>query len=222
MSTALAAIVLATAPLAAAAPTDFDAYLMPDRAAEIALARTAAPPSVSDAAAVLVMTRGGFVEAAKGTNGFTCVVFRGFSANASDPNFWNPRVRAPHCFNPAAGRTILPEMLRRAEWILGGVAPEAVETRTKAAYASGEFKVPEGGAMAYMLSPRQHLGDENPHWMPHLMLYFDGATPASAWGAGGFTSPVIDASAGHPNEAVLTLLVPVPRWSDGTPAPAGH
>lgn len=53
--------------------------------------------------------------------------------------------------------------------------------------------------------------------MPHLMLYFDKQMPASIWGAGGMTSTVIDASAGEDEIPVRTLLVPVPRWSDGTP-----
>jgi hypothetical protein len=47
-----------------------DQYLMPDRDAEIALARSAAPPSVSNDATVLVLGRRGYETAVEGKNGF--------------------------------------------------------------------------------------------------------------------------------------------------------
>jgi len=196
---------------------DITPYLITDRAAEIALARTAAPRNVSDSATVLVMTRTGFVEAAKGTNGFTCAVFRSFSAATEDPNFLNTHVRAPHCFNPAAARTVLPAMVKRAEWFLAGATPNELNTRTDRAYATHEFQVPAVGAMAYMLSKKQVLADTNEHWMPHLMFYYDRSMPASAWGAGDGKSPIIDATGAAPSP-LMVLLIPVPQWSDGTPA----
>lgn len=195
---------------------DIAPYLMADRAAEVALARTAAPRAISDSARVLVLTPKGFVEAAAGRNGFTCLVIRSFSASVSDPEFWNTRVRAPHCFNPPAARTLLPVMLANVEWILSGVTPADVEARTRQAYASGRFSLPARGAMAYMLSPQQYITDRNPHWLPHLMLYFDRTLPAATWGAGDGTEPIIDATTTDPTSPVLTLLVPVRRWSDGT------
>ena len=109
-------------------------------------------------------------------------------------------------------------MRKRAEWILAGVSLTEIATRTERGYASHEFPRPAPGAMAYMLSHQQHLADTNPHWMPHLMFYYDGAMPASIWGAGGPSAPVINGSASDPHSPVLTLLVPVRQWSDGTPA----
>jgi len=50
-------------------------YLM-DRTAEIALARSAAPESISGDAEVLVLRRHGFETAVKGKNGFACIVER--------------------------------------------------------------------------------------------------------------------------------------------------
>jgi hypothetical protein len=215
----LAALALLTATTVSAQQgRDIAPYLMADRTAEIALARTAAPRNVSDSATVLVMTRTGYVEAAKGTNGFTCAVFRSFSGSTEDPNFLNPRVRAPHCFSPAAVRSIVPAMVKRSEWFLAGATPSELNTRTERAYASHEFQTPAAGAMAYMLSQKQVLGDSQPHWMPHLMFYYDKAMPASAWGAGGMTAPLINGSAGDAHAAVLTLLIPVRQWSDGTAA----
>ncbi len=216
----LAAVALLAAGHLGAQTRDFSPYLIADRAAEVALARSAAPAHVSDSATVLVLTRTGFVEAARGSNGFTCAVLRSFNGAIGDPAFWNPRVRAPHCFNAPAVRTILPESVKRAEWILSGASPAQVAERTKRAYASGDLKLPEVGAMAYMLSPRQHLLDEDPHWKPHMMFYFDRSMPAATWGVGDMTAPVIDGSAGDRMLPVQVLLIPVPQWSDGKPA--GH
>jgi hypothetical protein len=214
------ALLISPATVAQKSP-DLAPYLMPDRAAEIALARTAAPARISDSASVLVLGRSGFVEAAHGSNGFTCLVARSFNGGFSDPTFWSPLVRAPHCLNPAASRTVLPELVKRAEWIMAGIAPTEIATRTQQAYASHALPSPDPGAMAYMLSHEQVLGDKNPHWMPHLMFYFDKSVSASAWGAGAFSAPIINASAGDPSAPILTLFIPVRQWSDGTPA-LGH
>jgi hypothetical protein len=214
--TAAVVTVIVAASLEAQQAPDLAPYLMADRAAEVALARTAAPTAISHTATVLVLTRTGYVEAAHGTGGFTCLVARSFVGPIGEPNFWNARVRAPICFNPPAVRTILPEMVKRTEWTMNGVAQTEVAARRRRAYASHELPMPEGGAMAYMLSHEQHLVDNNPHWMPHLMFFYDRSQPASVWGAGGFTDPVIDG--GDADTPVLTLLIPVRQWSDGTPA----
>jgi hypothetical protein len=78
--------------------------LMTDQGAEIALARSAAPESISRDAEVLVLGRHGFDAAVKGKNGFGCIVERSW-ASAPDPDFWNPKVRTPICFNAAAARS---------------------------------------------------------------------------------------------------------------------
>ena len=53
-----------------------DQYLMTDGNSEIALARSAAPASVSDGAEVMVLGPKGYTTAVKGTNGFLCIVER--------------------------------------------------------------------------------------------------------------------------------------------------
>jgi hypothetical protein len=110
-------------------------------------------------------------------------------------------------------------MLERVKLILDGVSLAEVDSRTKGAYASHTFVAPAAGAMAYMTSHRQYLLDNDPHWLPHLMFFYDKSMRGSAFGAGGMTAPVIDASAGDRNAPVLTLLVPVRQWSDGSAAP---
>jgi len=211
---------LAAGSLRAQKTPDLAPYLIPDRGAEIALARSAAPAHVSDSATVLVLTRTGYVEGAHGTNGFTCVVIRSFGGALGDPNFWNARVRAPHCLNPAATQSVLAEMLKRTKWIMSGVATTEIATRTERAYSSHEFPMPAPGAMAFMLSHDQYLLDNDPHWLPHLMFYFDKSITGKAWGAGGEKPTIIDGSEGDVHSPTTTLMIPVRRWSDGTPAVA--
>jgi hypothetical protein len=206
------------APLSAQQSRDLSPYLIADRAAEVALARSAAPKRVTDSARVLVLTRTGYVEAARGTNGFTCLVLRSFLGGLEDPGYWSPKVRAPACFNPPASRTVLQESLKRAEWVMAGQSQKEIAAQTDRAYASRQFPLPAAGAMAYMLSHEQYLGDTDPHWMPHVMFYYDRSLPAAAWGAGDMGAPIIDASVGTPHSPVQTLFIPVRQWSNGTPA----
>jgi hypothetical protein len=85
-------------------------YLM-DRTAEIALARSAAPESISGDAEVLVLGRHGFETAVKGKNGFVRTVERSWTS-APDPDFWNSKVRVPECLNAAAARSYLRRNLK--------------------------------------------------------------------------------------------------------------
>src|ERR1700728_381140 len=83
-----------------------DQYLMADRNAEIALARSAAPESISRDAEVMVLGRHGYETAVKGRNGFVCIVERSWMA-PFDADFWDPKVRVPMCVNAAAARSYL-------------------------------------------------------------------------------------------------------------------
>src|SRR5579871_1496231 len=65
-----------------------DQYLMSDEKSEIALARSAAPASISDAAEVMVLQRGGYKIAATGTNGFLCLVERSWGQGTEEAEFW--------------------------------------------------------------------------------------------------------------------------------------
>ena len=208
----------AASALGAQKARDITPYLTADRSAEIALARTAAPSDVSGKASVMVLTPKGYVEAARGTNGFTCIVMRSFAAAPGDPHFWNPHISAPHCFNPPATRTVLPAVLAQINWALAGATPAELNARTKKAYAEKRFTMPAAGAMTYMLSSKQHLNDTDPHWMPHLMFYFDRTLKGTTFGAGGFTAPIIDASAGDSNAQIQVIYIPIRTWSDGTVA----
>jgi hypothetical protein len=215
LSSVVISLCVSTSTLAAQKPRDITPYLIADRATEIALARTAAPSNVSGKATVLVLTPKGYVEGVHGTNGFTCAVLRSFAGDPADPQFWNPHTRAPLCFNPPASRTILPASLAKIGWALSGAPTADLSMRINKAYADKQFPAPAAGAMAYMLSPKQHLSDTNPHWMPHVMFFYDRSVNAAAFAAGDETAPIIG---GDPNAPVQIFLIPTRTWSDGSPA----
>src|SRR5690348_442761 len=102
------------------AMASLDQYLMQDKASEIALARSAAPQSVSDGAEIMVLGSHGYTTAVRGTNGFLCVVERGWGAATDAPDFWNPKVRAPICFNQAAATTFAQIYLMKTRLVLAG------------------------------------------------------------------------------------------------------
>src|SRR5215510_3452503 len=166
-------------------------YRMASREDEIALARSAAPPSISAEAEVLVLGSRGYETAVKGKNGFVCFVERSWAAGFDDPQFWNPKLRAPNCFNPPAARTELPQYLKRTEWVLAGATREQIIERTRAAVASHDFKVPEAGALSFMLSKDGYLSDDAAGpWLPHVMFFLPHGS-AGDWGASKEGSPVI-------------------------------
>lgn len=189
-------------------------YLMP-RDAEIALARSAAPASISNKAEVLVLGRHGYETAVKGTNGFVCLVERGWTAPLNDPNFWNPRLRGPLCLNPAAARTYLPLTRRKTELILAGGSKSEMADGIKAAFDEKKLPALERGAMCYMLSKQQYLGDGPRRWHPHLM-FFVPETDTAARGENLPGSPVLTSA--EPLDRLTIVMVLVPKWSDGTPA----
>lgn len=203
-----------TSPYRSAAP--LDAYLMPDRNAEIALARTAAPTSISGGAEVLVLERNGYTTAVQGTNGFVCLVERGFAAATDFSEFWNPENHSPNCMNAAAARTYLPAVRLKAKLAMAGKSKSEVAQAIRSAVESKQLPQPEPGAMSYMLSKQQYLNDGAKNWRPHLMWFVPGDVPKS-WGADLPGSPILADK--DPEDGVTIFMVPVGHWSDGTPAP---
>jgi len=194
-------------------------YLMTDRNAEIALARSAAPESISRDAKILVLGRQGYETAAEGKNGFVCVVERAWMSPSDNPEFWNPKLRGPICFNPAAARSIFPLTIKRTEWVLAGLSKAQIMDNLKAAVDQKELPALEPGSMSYMMSKQAYLTDADGHNMSHLMIYVP-LTQSAAWGADLPGSPVMFGGQfqGAP-EPITVFLVPVEKWSDGTAAP---
>ncbi len=217
----------------AAAQTDSYAKMAPveqylmEKNAEIELARSAAPASISRDATVLVLGRQGYEKAVDGSNGFVCFVGRAWTGMFDWPEFWNPKIRAADCMNPQAARALVPILSLRARMVLAGRSKEEMLAALKAAYEKHELPSLESGAMDYMMSKSSYLTDQGGHNLPHLM--FD--TPlkdGKDWGSGSEGSPVMAApywflSPGAESQAkglpsITVFLIAAATWSDGTPA----
>jgi hypothetical protein len=191
-----------------------DQYLM-ERDAEVALARTAAPDSISRDAEVMVLGRHGYETAAKGRNGFVCIVERSWMAPIDEPEFWNPKMRAPTCFNALAARYNVPIDIRKTESVLAGRSGAEMAEDLKTAFDKKELPPLEPGAMCYMMSKQGHLNDHAGHWQPHLM-FFVPETDTAAWGANLDGSPILAMK--DALDRYTLFLVPIAKWSDGTMA----
>ena len=193
-----------------------DQYLSPDENFEIALARSGAPASISDGAEVMVLRRDGYATAVNGSNGFLCLVERSWGAGTDEPEFWNPKVRSPICFNPPAARTFAPIVLMKTRLVLAGKSKAEMVQATATALDKKELPALVPGAMCYMMSMQQYLNDRGKRWHPHLMFFVAG-NASKSWGADLPGSPVI--AADDPEERVTIMMVWVGKWSDGSPAP---
>ncbi len=205
-------------------------YLM-DRDAEIALARSAAPEAISKDATVLVLGPQGYETAVKGTNGFVCMVARGWVGAFDWPEFWSPKTRGAECLNPPAARSILPLAELRTDAVLAGDSTQQVIDKVRAALSHGDVPALEPGSMSYMMAKGSYLTDAGSHNGPHVMFYVPVADAAS-WGAGAAGSPVgsgpywfVSDSLNQQYKDLPTIrvfTVSVAKWSDGTPTTMVH
>src|SRR5262245_27144749 len=106
------------------------AYLMPQDV-EVALAKSAAPDNISGHATIKVLTTTGFQVVHDGDNGFICMVMRGSSAPTYTPAqirnlVYDPKLRAPICFNPEASRTVMPYYELRNTLAMEGKTPDQI------------------------------------------------------------------------------------------------
>ena len=132
---------------------------------EIALARSAAPPSVSDSATIYVLGDTAWEIAVHGTNGVVCHVNRSW-----------PSSLEPHCYDAEAAASILPMELRRTELLHQGRSLAEANRDIAEGLASGRFRLPRRLAMSYMMSAGQQLisdeGQAAGKWKPHVMIFF--------------------------------------------------
>ena len=211
--------------VAGAAPPDsmppLSRYLMTAKA-ETAMARSAAPASISDHATILVLGAHGYATAVKGTNGFVCLIERAWAQPFNKTNFWDVKFRAPTCYNAPAARSVLLYTFKRTALALSGAAKEKIEQTMLAAIAARSIRAPSPDAMAYMMSKDQYLGDGAKSWYPHVMFYMPRADMAKAgeiWGADRLRSPIVYDSADMMPEPWAQFFIPVSHWSDGSTAP---
>jgi len=178
-----------------------DQYLISDEQSEISLARSAAPSSISDGGEVMVLGR---------------LVERSWAQGTDEAEFWNPKMRAPHCFNAQAARSFAPIYLMKTRLVLAGKSQAEIAQAIATALDKNELPALEPGAMAYMMSKQQYLNDRGKSWHPHVMFYSPGDM-TKTWGADDPNSPVMVAN--DPQERVTVLFVLADKWSDGTAAP---
>ncbi len=196
-------------------------YMIADREAEVALARSAAPPAISGDATVMVLGPQGYETAVKGNNGFVCLVERAWMSAFDDDGFWNPKNRSPICYNPAAARSVLTYDIQRTKLVLAGKSKPQMLVALKADVAAGKLPPPAPGAMSYMLSRQQYLNDAAGAWRPHLMFHVP-TTGAAAWGANQPGSPIMtDTSHTSGPEPETIFMMVAAKWSDGTPVADG-
>jgi hypothetical protein len=130
--------------------------------------------------------------------------------------FWNPKLRAPVCFNPPAARSNLPIVIRKTEFILEGKSKDQMFDSTRAAFDKKELPLPEPNSMCYVMSSQGYLSDANGRWHSHLMFFVRLVDP-NTWGAGMPDSPIIGFK--DVDDRLTLFLIPVGKWSDGTLAP---
>lgn len=135
------------------------------RAEEIALARSAAPAAISEAAAIYVLTPDGYELAVEGSSGAACYVSRDWLSSLE-----------PHCFDPEGAATIMKIHMRRVELLHAGADLEQTRTTVMAELLRGEHRLPRRPAMSWMQSSAQRLvapdGTAVGSWRPHVMIYY--------------------------------------------------
>jgi hypothetical protein len=217
------ALLIVIPPAIAQAPKDpyptmapLDQYLIADEKAEIALARSAAPPSIADAAEVMVLGRDGYKTAVTGSNGFMCLVERSWGQGTEEAEFWNPKMRAPHCFNALAAKSFAQIYLMKTKLVLAGKSKPEIAKAIATALDDKQLPALEPGAMAYMMSKQQYLNDQGKNWRSHTMFFSPGDMTKS-WAADDPNSPVMMVN--DSQERVTVLLVLADKWSDGSASP---
>ena len=176
---------------------------------EIALALSAAPSNLTDAATVLVLKDNRYETAREGSNGVTCMVSRG-----------RPHSLEPICYDPEASKTIMPMQKWRVESRLNGIAADEIERRVLEGVESGKFSVPTSPALAYMMSADQILYRDDTtrvgSWFPHMHIFSPYAT-ANQHGLSGepSTEATLLTNAGKPNASLIVLLRAFTGASDG-------
>ncbi len=194
-----------------------DPYLM-DRDAEIAMARSAGPNSISSGARVLVLERHGYETAVEGKNDFVCLVGRSWDLPKDNRAFWDPKIHGPICLSAAATRSFLPLYLKKTERAIAGDSNTQIEAAIMDGIAKGELPTPEPGSLSYMLSKQGYLNASiKGPWLPHIMVFVPEIDPKALGSGLGADVPL-----GAHEEKIgryTTIEVPVSNWSDGTPSP---
>jgi hypothetical protein len=110
------------------------------RAEKITLAKSAAPPEISDKATVYVLDSTGYVKAQDGSNGFSCFVDR-----------QTPLNQEPTCFDAEGSATTFPTRLFAEEQRAKGRTEDQIKAAIDAGYKTKKFLAPRKAGIVYML-----------------------------------------------------------------------
>ncbi len=139
------------------------------RAEKITLAKSAAPPEISDKATVYALDSTGYVKVQDGTNGFSCFVDR-----------QTPLNQEPTCFDAEGSATTLPTRLFAEEQRAKGRTEDQIKADIEAGYKAKTFLAPRKPGIVYMLSDSIYLfisqNNQLVHAPAHLMFYAPYAT----------------------------------------------
>lgn len=203
------AVHFTTAWEAAAQPSTGRQPPLMERQREIALARSACPPTIAEKAGVYVLEASGYVKVRESQNGFTAIVQHSV-----------PGAQEPQCMDAEGARAILPRILKVAELRAQGKSPEEIRRVVAEAFAKGVFQPPSRVGIDYMLSTENVVPDDHgviAPFPPHVMFYAPFLTNAEI-GSEGQTGggPAFVVAQGTP---YALIIVPVPA---GAPVDSGH
>ncbi len=179
----------------------------PTEAAEVALARQAAPAVISDSADVWVLRDSGYARVRRGTTGASCLVLR-------------PRAGStvPACFDPRATRSVFQAELLGHRLRTRGMSPEAADSTVERAIEAQQIEAPAPGSIGWMMSRQQVFilpdGRSIGAWRPHVMVYM----PFTTGKALGFEA--VDGGAmflDRIGTALAHLVIVTATWGDGSP-----
>lgn len=168
------------------------------RAEEIALARSAAPASISDSASVYVLTDTGYVLAERGSNGAACYVSRSWPGSIE-----------PHCFDAEGAASIMRIHMREVELLHRGMTPDEAEREIAPQIHAGKYRLPQRPALSWMFSAEQKLisdtGQPAGRWQPHIMIYYPYLPALSTTGAPDFRVGMVSGAGTAQSSIIITV-----------------
>ena len=175
---------------------------------ETALALSAAPAHLREAATVYVYGPKGFTRTRAGTNGFTCLLNR-------DGFFYGGGAFKPTCWDPAGADSYVPVMLRVGELLAAGKATDDIRAEITEGFRMGKYHRPARTGIAYMLAGDVELepgtGKIAKAAFPgHYMIYAPGVSNADVGydGKSDPASPFIFASGAGGSDLGYLIAVP--------------
>jgi hypothetical protein len=179
-----------------------------ERQREIALALSSCPTTLTDKAGVYVLEGSGYVKARESHNGFTAIVQHSV-----------PGAQEPQCMDAEGTRTILPRILKVAEWRAQGKSADEIRRLVGEAFAKGVFQPPTRVGIDYMLSTDNVVPDDHgviAPFPPHVMFYAPFVTNADIGSEGQAAGgPAFVAAQGTPY-ALIIVPVPTGAYSDAS------